>query len=713
MPRRARADPARGVHEVGAAAVPPVAARRDGRAHAGQRLPARRVDGQGGRLPGGAAVARVRRAGRVVGARRRRSGWARCWSAAGARSRETDLKRLLAFGTVSQLGLPHGAVRRGRAGSPPRRRRDAARARAVQGAAVPGRRHDRPRHRHPRPARSCPGCGPRCPAPRWPRRWPPRRWPGCRRCSGSSARRRRSRRSSTRAACAAGSSRSGCSPARCFTVGLQRAVPVGRVRAASPAWPDRRCTPPGPVLTGPIWLCAAAGLALGVGVPGGRRRSPRATPGLPGDSRRSTTSRCGTGSACRCCSPPSRSAAGSRCTARRAPSPARRPPAALAVGPARLRARRRRARTRRRGRHRPAAGRLAARLPGVDPRHGRAAARAGRCWPGLVAGPAALPRACSCRWRLLVIVAALAVVRVAPPVHRGAARRGRRLRRRRAVRRRRRPRPRAGPVPRRDAVAGRVRVRAAPAARALHRASRPARRGPVAQGRARRRRRASIVAAIGGRASAAPAPARPRPARSSSGSPPTGPVRRTSSARSSSTSGRSTPSARSVCCSSPRPGSRAWSSPPATTGGRKGRERRQRARSTRRRCSDRRRRGARRAAGPGARCARRVAASDSDASDGHVRAESAVRGVGPPAPAWMLPGRCRDPRRRTLLLEVATRALFPTMLVFSVYLLLRRALRPRRRLRGGARRRPGVRAAPHRGRRRRTRAPWSRSGRRC
>ena len=40
-----------------------------------------------------------------------------------------------------------------------------------------------------------------------------------------------------------------------------------------------------------------------------------------------------------------------------------------------------------------------------------------------------------------------------------------------------------------------------------------------------------------------------------------------------------------------------------------------------------------------------------------------------PRSDWLLPGRCRDPRRRTLMLEMATRALFPTILVFSLYLL--------------------------------------------
>jgi multicomponent Na+:H+ antiporter subunit B len=41
-----------------------------------------------------------------------------------------------------------------------------------------------------------------------------------------------------------------------------------------------------------------------------------------------------------------------------------------------------------------------------------------------------------------------------------------------------------------------------------------------------------------------------------------------------------------------------------------------------------------------------------------------------PRQAWMLSGDCRGHRRRTLLLEMTTRALFPTVLVFSVYLLL-------------------------------------------
>jgi multicomponent Na+:H+ antiporter subunit B len=41
-----------------------------------------------------------------------------------------------------------------------------------------------------------------------------------------------------------------------------------------------------------------------------------------------------------------------------------------------------------------------------------------------------------------------------------------------------------------------------------------------------------------------------------------------------------------------------------------------------------------------------------------------------PRGPWLLSGDCRRPRERTLLLEMTTRALFPTILVFSVYLLL-------------------------------------------
>ncbi|HYH32259.1 MAG TPA: MnhB domain-containing protein [Pseudonocardia sp.] len=41
-----------------------------------------------------------------------------------------------------------------------------------------------------------------------------------------------------------------------------------------------------------------------------------------------------------------------------------------------------------------------------------------------------------------------------------------------------------------------------------------------------------------------------------------------------------------------------------------------------------------------------------------------------PRQAWLLSGHCRGPHQRTLLLEMTTRLLFPTVLVFSLYLLL-------------------------------------------
>jgi multicomponent Na+:H+ antiporter subunit B len=41
-----------------------------------------------------------------------------------------------------------------------------------------------------------------------------------------------------------------------------------------------------------------------------------------------------------------------------------------------------------------------------------------------------------------------------------------------------------------------------------------------------------------------------------------------------------------------------------------------------------------------------------------------------PREAWLLSGDCRRPGQRSLLLEMTTRAVFPTVLVFSLYLLL-------------------------------------------
>ena len=55
---------------------------------------------------------------------------------------------------------------------------------------------------------------------------------------------------------------------------------------------------------------------------------------------------------------------------------------------------------------------------------------------------------------------------------------------------------------------------------------------------------------------------------------------------------------------------------------------------------------------------------------------------------WLRGSELRDPRYRSLVLEVATRLIFPLIMVLSVVLLLRRPQHPRRRLR----RRPDRRA---------------------
>ena len=176
--------------------VPLLAARRDGRADPGQRLPARRGHGQGRRLPGRPARARLRR--------RARAGAPTSWS----------------------LGGRHHAPRR-LAGAAPARHQAAPRLRHGQPARLP-RRHRRrsaPGRRAGRRWRSCSrtrcssrrcswssassttctgtrdlrklsGVGRGAPAGgRCRRRWPARRWPASRRSPASSPRRAPSRRS--------------------------------------------------------------------------------------------------------------------------------------------------------------------------------------------------------------------------------------------------------------------------------------------------------------------------------------------------------------------------------------------------------------------------------------------------------------------------------------------------------------------------------------
>ena len=150
---------------------------RDGGADAGVGLPARRRDGEGRRLPGGLARPGLRRGRPLAAAGRSASGLATMLVGGWRALRQNDLKRLLAFGTVSQLGFLFVLLGAGHPRGGAGRRGAAARARAVQVDAVPVRRDHRPRDRHPRPARARPGWAGGCPCWPSPRRWPRCRWP--------------------------------------------------------------------------------------------------------------------------------------------------------------------------------------------------------------------------------------------------------------------------------------------------------------------------------------------------------------------------------------------------------------------------------------------------------------------------------------------------------------------------------------------------------
>lgn len=56
--------------------------------------------------------------------------------------------------------------------------------------------------------------------------------------------------------------------------------------------------------------------------------------------------------------------------------------------------------------------------------------------------------------------------------------------------------------------------------------------------------------------------------------------------------------------------------------------------------------------------------------DPHPAGSPPAREFDGPRQPWLLNGDCRGGQHRTLLLEITTRAVFPTVLVFSVYLLL-------------------------------------------
>ena len=147
--RGARADPARRLHQVGADAVPLVAAGGDGCADAGEHVPALGDDGQGRRLPRRPVCARLRRRdvlapdgrhGRRGDAdRRRAAGPAPDRPQAAARRRHGEPAR-----------LDDRRLRLGHTDGGGRRQRDAARPRRLQGGGVHGRRHRRPPARDPR-----------------------------------------------------------------------------------------------------------------------------------------------------------------------------------------------------------------------------------------------------------------------------------------------------------------------------------------------------------------------------------------------------------------------------------------------------------------------------------------------------------------------------------------------------------------------------------
>ena len=148
--RRCPAPPGGRRQQVGPAPLPLLAPVGHGGTDPGQRLPARRVDGQGRRLPRRAPGTRLRRRDRMAhgaaGARPRDDGPRRRTSTPPARPQAAARLR-----HRQPARLPRARPRHRHPQRDARRARPPARARVVQGDPLPGRRRDRPQHRHARP----------------------------------------------------------------------------------------------------------------------------------------------------------------------------------------------------------------------------------------------------------------------------------------------------------------------------------------------------------------------------------------------------------------------------------------------------------------------------------------------------------------------------------------------------------------------------------
>ena len=169
---------ARGVRQERPVSAARLAARRDGRPHAGQRPDPRGHDGHGRRLHGRPLHAAVRRCRPTPSTSWPSSAASpRCWPALIAMT-QTDLKRVLAYSTISQLGYMFLGLGIGTLAGHHGRHVPPVHARLLQGPAVPRRRQRDARHgrrdRHAplqRPAAAaCPSRTGRSCSAAWP--WP-------------------------------------------------------------------------------------------------------------------------------------------------------------------------------------------------------------------------------------------------------------------------------------------------------------------------------------------------------------------------------------------------------------------------------------------------------------------------------------------------------------------------------------------------------------